>query len=938
MNFLPSSSLFLGLSSTASVRRPHRETWESGEGTELDDVCSKLCLVSSPGLPVPGGAADAVPSGAKFDEATAHAAEAEAAEDIQKRAAEECMGDAPSNACTAVARPQEGFHEGCKGKEPSCSACAAPFSEAEAVPGRSSSSNVAWPPPAATNACSDLYLPRYDSASSLRRASSSFSTSLPTAPYERLLFQRQQQRRLMQQQATLTSLPTFDSKCGSSEILAAALEERHQNQEQLQQQRQQMQQQHEQLLKEAVQQETDAVESGHSPSRRAVVAELKGPSLSPALRLKLLREVMWSTSSTPNSSLGRSERKWWSMDDRNLEAFIVTHHRTFLRRLGRGVPPAYRWRAWQAVCAYHREMRHQEGSSGFPASVVYCEPSDAGKLREHLASLPESVDTAAFMEAFEGGNVCPKLYDLLAKHKSSYFNLILIDVPRTFPELAAVDRDAQGMLFRILNAFANLHVEVGYCQGMNFVAGLLLLVSAFNEFEAFSFFCFIMINQHLKEFFRERFPLLRKYIRAFDDMAMVHLPKLRKHFMDEGVLAPVYLHQWFLTLFITSLPLRSTLVVWDFFLARGLHAVLQLAVALLRVLARFLIQLKFEEIVKFLKSLKCSGGVDDFRIGKMLVKQAAKIQVPSHIMKEISPSNLEAIIREAELEEEEESRSRDAAFIAAAAVMENLPKLTPNPLAFVAESGNDRSGGEDGDLCKLAADGATLSVSGHRFAYSTSRDQAEEMVLIRASPPAEKISNAPDEHNSNSQNPYVVRPLFVRPSASCRTPDEQGDPHAVASKGDRAVPPSRSGSQSDASEEGAAAQVHRSKVYSSHAESRWAPEVASVGDTSAEATTPEYQDDIKIPELEEAQSVLVDGRFTSQEPESDEDGYELLEIANADRVDPVLSGEGSDGRKGGGDTGSCTSSALAEECERVAVREREGSFIDAITRLWLAGR
>lgn len=42
---------------------------------------------------------------------------------------------------------------------------------------------------------------------------------------------------------------------------------------------------------------------------------------------------------------------------------------------------------------------------------------------------------------------------------------------------------------------------------------------------------------------------------------------------------------------------------------------------------------RFEEIVKFLKSLKCNGDVDGFRIGKMLVKQAAQIQIPKHILK-----------------------------------------------------------------------------------------------------------------------------------------------------------------------------------------------------------------------------------------------------------------------------------------------------------------
>lgn len=102
------------------------------------------------------------------------------------------------------------------------------------------------------------------------------------------------------------------------------------------------------------------------------------------------------------------------------------------------------------MCAYHRELRLQASHDTSSFLLVYRDPSEAGKLKEHLASLPEGVDTAAFMEAYEGGNVCPKLYAALAKHNSTFFNLILIDVPRTFPELAAVDRDAQGMLFRIL--------------------------------------------------------------------------------------------------------------------------------------------------------------------------------------------------------------------------------------------------------------------------------------------------------------------------------------------------------------------------------------------------------------------------------------------------------------------------------------------------------
>lgn len=336
MNFLPSSSLFLGLSSTASVRRPHREAWDTVEGTELDDVCGKLRRAPSPGASAARDTAETSPAGEAPDSPGGRPAQAEAAGGSQPAAVESLRDSLPNKPYPSVAKVQEepGPQEKRKEEDPPNSPHPALPKEAESPPDRNSNSNSARLSPVVANgggSCDQFS--RYETVASFRRASSGFAASLPTAPYERLLFQRQQQRRLMQQQATLMSLPTISSNGGSSEMLAAVLEEKHQKQEQL---NQQVQQQHEQRLQEATQRETESAEAqGHSPTRSSVIAELKGPSLSPAVRLQLLHEVMWSTASTPNSSLGRSERKWWSMDDRNLESFIFSHHRTFLRRLGR---------------------------------------------------------------------------------------------------------------------------------------------------------------------------------------------------------------------------------------------------------------------------------------------------------------------------------------------------------------------------------------------------------------------------------------------------------------------------------------------------------------------------------------------------------------------------------------------------------------------------
>ncbi|ESS33101.1 TBC domain-containing protein [Toxoplasma gondii VEG] len=503
-----------------------------------------------------------------------------------------------------------------------------------------------------------------------------------------------------------------------------------------------------------------------------------------AARAARRRVLLHKLFGVKNSASGeRGERKWQSMEDRNLVHFMQMHRHTFFRRLRRGVPPSHRWNAWKAVCLPPPEHRcacpssyslpsenvdsGALGSGFHPQSqpLISCVSSPAaggvgsaltrtfsspqkpvaggpgGSGRAERDSWKDSRGGASLLqsqrqrglgreeerdrgceaesqcgregrhspgredtsreredrqrasgpdsrmlrwtgvEEREGtggccraGGDCRRVYERQAERRSSFFALIMIDVPRTFPDVEVFDKDAQALLCRNLNAFANIHPEVGYCQGMNFIAGLLLLVSSFDEFDAFCVFRALMQRYRLKGFFQEKFPLLRKYMKVFDTLASQQLPELRQHFLDEGVLPAVYLHQWFLTLFVTSLPLRSVCVLWDFLLGEGLHGLLELAVALLKVLTRFIIHLRFEEVVKFLKSLKSSGGgCDDFKVGKMLVKQAAKVQLPDTLLTDLLTTDLAVLMREAEEEEVAEAQAR-AAGVAAAAAAAAVPE------------------------------------------------------------------------------------------------------------------------------------------------------------------------------------------------------------------------------------------------------------------------
>ncbi|EZG44313.1 TBC domain protein, partial [Gregarina niphandrodes] len=216
------------------------------------------------------------------------------------------------------------------------------------------------------------------------------------------------------------------------------------------------------------------------------------------------------------------------------------------------------------------------------------------------------------------------------------------------------------------NAYANFAPHIGYCQGMNFVCGFLLLIAAesrasasprqcaspessvtaadsgtalaaaespprsvletYEEYEVFYMLCLLMARYHLHGFYRESFPLLDPFVDECQRRCRIYCPSLISHFEKENVLAPVYIHQWFLTLFVTSLPAGATVVLWDYILASNVHSVVSITMSLLSVLQSFLLRLRFEGIVRFLKSLRNSGNCDEFRIGRMLVKQAEDFQ------------------------------------------------------------------------------------------------------------------------------------------------------------------------------------------------------------------------------------------------------------------------------------------------------------------------
>merc|ERR1712107_734356 len=134
-------------------------------------------------------------------------------------------------------------------------------------------------------------------------------------------------------------------------------------------------------------------------------------------------------------------------------------------------------------------------------------------------------------------------------------------------------------------------------------------------------------------FYKEKFPLLRVYLKAFDRLLEEQLPALRDHFRNENVQPAVYLHQWFLTLFINCLPLPTVLVIWDVVVCEGLHVLLTVTLSLLKVLKSVLLKLEFEDIVKFFKTMKTGDeDCDATMIGQLLIRQSSRITLSENVL------------------------------------------------------------------------------------------------------------------------------------------------------------------------------------------------------------------------------------------------------------------------------------------------------------------
>ncbi|ORZ09824.1 rab-GTPase-TBC domain-domain-containing protein [Absidia repens] len=245
----------------------------------------------------------------------------------------------------------------------------------------------------------------------------------------------------------------------------------------------------------------------------------------------------------------------------------------------------YDWEFWTSVvCDFDQVQK----SKTLPSQVQKGVPPPLRGMVWQLLSNSKTLD---------------EQYIDLLRTSSPYDKMIQRDLARTFPDHTYFkDQGGVGQegLYNVIRAYSVYDTEVGYCQGLAFIVGPLLL--NMPDEEAFCVLIRLMSSYGLRGHFTPNMEGLHLRLYQFDCLVADHLPHISRHFKRLDIDATMYASQWFMTLFAYKFPLELVFRIYDMMFAQGLEAVLKFALALLKRNETHLLQLDFEHLLDFLKT------------------------------------------------------------------------------------------------------------------------------------------------------------------------------------------------------------------------------------------------------------------------------------------------------------------------------------------------
>lgn len=195
-------------------------------------------------------------------------------------------------------------------------------------------------------------------------------------------------------------------------------------------------------------------------------------------------------------------------------------------------------------------------------------------------------------------------------NNQTIIDMIQIDLPRTFPDniYFCSDSHLPSQLFNILATFAHQNSDVSYCQGLNYIAGLLLLAT--KDEEATFWLLKVLVEKILPQYYIKTMAGLLTDLAVLDDLIRIQDPIVHRHIKDIGMPWAVATTKWFVCIYAEVLPTETVLRIWDCLFYEGSKILFRVAITLIKTHRERILEARdLSELVVCFKSMAESQNV-----------------------------------------------------------------------------------------------------------------------------------------------------------------------------------------------------------------------------------------------------------------------------------------------------------------------------------------